>query len=385
MPRIGINAAFLRQPGTGIGEMTRHFLHTLIEVSRKDANFARAEFLLYLQEDIDWVLPENFAKKVVPPPYKRDDLVRKIWWERLTLPRAAARDGCEKFVSLYQSATVLPQIPHLMVVHDIIPEIFPQYLNNSRKKVDWFFVRRAVRQADKVLTISENSRRDLLEHWRLDTKKVSVSPIDCAPIFKQPLSQSQTAEVLRRYGLSDGEYIYFGGGMDLRKNVERLLQAYKDLHANYAEKIQIPPLAISGKLQPQLAPLWTDVEKLAKDLKLEKSVQILGFVPDQDLPHLYAGAKFFVYPSLYEGFGLPVLEALSVGAPVAASRASSIPEVAGEAALYFNPQSVPDITEAMKKLLTDNALRQNLAARGPSQAAKFDWAKFVRTTLDKVL
>jgi len=186
--------------------------------------------------------------------------------------------------------------------------------------------------------------------------------------------------------------------------MERLLKAYKLLLKNFefsnklqatSYKLQAPSLVISGKLMPELAPLITDAEKLVKDLGLQDKIKLLDFVPQENLPALYKNASVFVYPSLYEGFGLPVLEAMNCGTPVVASNVSSMPEVVhlspfgkggseggfeknnNYAALLFNPKDTKDIAEKIEKVLSDNNLRNDLSAKGKEQAKKFSWDKFV--------
>ncbi len=385
---IGINASFLRKRGSGIGEVTWYFVRALVE-SVRNGQFAQTRFILYVQEEIDLgvELPANISVRIIPSLYRRDDLVRKIWWERWTLPQAVAADGCNGFVSLYQSATVLRKVRHVMVVHDLIPSIFPQYVDNLRKKIDWELTLRAIKQADKLISVSKHTKKDLIKYLEIPSDKIAVAYVDCAPAFKSPIETAQIEATLRKYDLRAGKYIYFGGGLDMRKNAKRLLEAYRNLRKLSEQKdtdFQCSPLVISGKLQPQLAPLWTDIEKLVDELELSNSVHILGFVPDEDLPAIYAGAQIFVYPSLYEGFGMPVLEALSVGVPVAASEASSVPEVAGDAALYFDPADTDAITSAMLHLLNDSTLRKILTDAGKKQVTKFSWQKFAQKVLAQV-
>ena len=165
--------------------------------------------------------------------------------------------------------------------------------------------------------------------------------------------------------------------MDMRKNMEGVLRGYDILReqAHHA-KGKIPPLVLSGALSPQLAPLVTDVERRVREMNLMPYVHILGHVPQEDLPSLYANAIFFVYPSLYEGFGMPVLEAMSVGTPVIASKKSSLPEVGGDSVLYCDPTSAHDIAMVMGNLLRKKELRDVLAQRSKERVRRFSWDAF---------
>jgi glycosyltransferase involved in cell wall biosynthesis len=378
---IGINASFARKPNTGIGQVTLNFLRKLSEFKVQSEKLKDLEFILYLEEDLleDVKLPENFEKRIFLPIWKRDDLIRKIWWEKIMLPKKAKEDNCNIFLSLYQSPTILPSgIKHIMVAHDIIPELFPEYLNNSRKKKYWSLTKKALQKTDKIVAISSRTEKDLIQHLGIDPGKISVNYIDVDEIYKKEVSEEKNKKVLNKYKLKPG-YILGGGGLEVRKNTEGLIKAYKILLENN-KKINfiknLPDLVISGKLMPELAPLITDAEKLTKELNLTQHVKLLDFVPQEDLPALYKNALVFVYPSLYEGFGLPVLEAMNVGTPVITSKKSSLPEVGRDAVLYCDPEDINDIAMVIRNVLLNEHLRDELRRRGKERAKNFSWEKF---------
>jgi glycosyltransferase involved in cell wall biosynthesis len=387
--RVGINASFLRKPATGIGQVTRHFLEELSKIvdDPLQSQGEGVEFFVYLEEDMpkDMHVSEKFTvRSFAPFLWKRDDLIRKILWEKHMLSRQARKDGCDVLLSLYQSATVTPAgMTHIMVVHDIIPRLFPEYLNNMRKKIYQSLIEKAIASADKIVAISTRTEKDLIAHLGILSNKISVSSIDVDPLFKKPVSIGNAHEVLKKYRLHRG-YIYAGGGLEKRKNIEGLLRAYKALVIENKRKgfiYDVPKLVISGKLAPELAPLIVDVEKLVKELNLSMRVKILGFVPQEDLPALYNQALFFVFPSLYEGFGLPILEAMSQGVPVLSSQVASLPEVGRDAVMYCNPANIEDMTRAMKKMLLDKEVRAMLSVRGKDRSADFSWRLFVQKML----
>lgn len=377
--RVGINASFVRKPDTGIGQVTLNFL-------RKVSESSHVEFILYLEEDLPNGInvPKHFQTRVMLPFWKRDDLVRKWRWERCLVPKQAKRDGCDVFISLYQSATVMPKsIRHIMLVHDIIPKLFPQYLNNWRKRYYWKSVEHGIRHADKLYAVSSHTEKDLIRHLGISPSSVSVNRIDVDPIFKRAATSERSAEVMRKYRLSPG-YLYFGGGLEWRKNAEGVLRAYRALLDREKSDHLVPPtppLVISGKLMPELSPLVTDVERMVKDLDLLPYVRILDSVPQRDLPALYAGAKLFLYPSLYEGFGLPVLEAMSIGTPVVTSKNSSLPEVGKDAVLYCRPDDVEDIASTVRNALSHREIREMLSKRGRERSVLFSWNEFSRKLL----
>ncbi len=374
--KIGINASFLRKPATGIGQVSRNFLESLNRQKTPDI-----EFFLYLEEELpkDVNLGEKFKKKVFLPLWKRDDLIRKIWWEKFLLPKKAKEDNCDIFISLYQSPTKMPRsLKHIMMVHDIIPEIFPEYLNNQRKKIYNNLTISAIKLADKIISVSKRTEKDLIQKLKMDPAKITVNYPDVDSIYKNPVSQEKEREVLNNYNLSPG-YILAGGGLEKRKNIEGLLQAYKKLlEKNKKEYFisQVPDLVIWGKLMPELEPLVTNAEKIIKKLNLTQKVKLLDFIPGEDLPSLYKNASVFVYPSFYEGFGLPVLEAMNMDTPVICSKNSSLPEVGEDGVLYCDPGNIDDISMVIKNVLINPELKKSLSLRGKIQSEKFSWESF---------
>lgn len=378
--KVGINVSFLRKPSNGTGQVTSNFLRKLIEKNWKSLE-RNIQYVLYLEEDIDWVLPGNFSKCVFLPLWKRDDLIRKIWWEKYLLPNQVKKDECDIFLSLYQCPTILRsygKIRHLMFVHDIIPKLFPEYLNNWRKKVYWNLTEKAIIKADKIIVNSVHSEKDLIRYLKLSASDISVNHIDTDEIYKKEVSNEKKERIMAKYDIKRG-YIYAGGGMEVRKNIEGVIRAYGFLlEKNRQEHFlnHFPNLVVSGKLLPQLAPLITDAEKLVRELNLTAHVKLLDFVPQEDLPALYSCASVFVYPSFYEGFGIPILEAMRQGTPVVTARNSSLEEVGADAVQYCHPDNIPDIAGAMKNILLNKKHRKELIRRGKEKSKYFSWDKF---------
>jgi len=379
---IGINASFLRKPNTGIGQVTANFLKKL-----SGLKIDGVRFILYLEEDLPkgFKLKNNFEKRVFLPIWKRDDLIRKIWWEKCMLPKRAINDGCSVFISMYQCPTVFPKaMKHLMIVHDIIPKLFPEYLNNSRKKYYWKQTEKGIRNASRIIAVSKRTEKDLIGLLRISPMKITENYIDIDEIYKKKSSENKNAKVLKKYKLKPG-YILSGGGYEIRKNVEGAIQAYNLLlKQNESDNFirEMPKLVIYGKLLPQLAPLATDAEKLVKDLNLTKQVKLLDLVPQQDMPALFVNSSVFIYPSHYEGFGMPVLEAMNMGTPVITSKVSSLPEVGGDSVLYCHHNDIHDIAMVMKNVLLNKDLREALSKRAKEKAKDFSWKKFTEKILN---
>lgn len=374
---IGINGLFLRKPGTGIGQVTKYFLETLVQEAGVDF-----EYRVYVDEDhIGISLGSKGRVIYIKPWWKRDDLIRKLLWEHIQLPKKALADGVTNFLSLYQVPTEFPKsLRHIMVVHDLIPEIFPNYISNSRVRMLWSLTKRAIRKASNIVAVSQSTKRDIEKYLVVEGGKIEVAHPSVNPIFFGETSNIQVQEnVLEKYQLSPG-YLYHGGGLEIRKNTEALLTAYASWRASTQDKNSVPQLVISGTLHDKTNSLATDVEGLVKTLQLEDAVKLLGFVPDADLPALYCGATLFVYPSLYEGFGMPVLEALSQGTAVLAMRHSSLGEVGGESVYWTENFTKETLETNYQKALQSSSEEKNIRIL---QAKNFkSWSTFTKMLVD---
>ncbi|HBB37141.1 MAG: glycosyl transferase group 1 [Candidatus Moranbacteria bacterium GW2011_GWC1_45_18] len=373
--KIGINASFLRKIDTGIGQVTDGFIQELLK-SRSKKN----EYFLYLEKDIDLKLPKNFHKRVfLPMLWRRDDLFRKIWWEKFLLPRKAKKDGCDVFISLYQCPTNFSKnIRHKMLVHDLILKVFPEYLNNWRKKLYFYLSNQSIRHADEVLTVSEWSKKDIHKYLEVPEKKIKVAHPSVNEEFFQTGNHDEDNKILEKYGIF-GRYIFYVGGFDFRKNVSGLLKAYKRLTERY--EINDVKMVLGGEDKSKYSPLFTNVKKEIEDLGLENDAVLTGFCEQKDLPALYRQSELFVLPSLYEGFGLMALEAMASGTPAAVSKTSSLPEVGGDAVLYFNPYDEEEMARVMGKILQNPKLKHHLSEKGKKRSKKFSWKKFMNIIL----
>ncbi len=377
---VGINASFLRKPATGIGQVTTHFLNKLFEFRKNTSLIDDIEFILYLEEEVEIQLPKNFSKNITKSFYKRDDLIRKIWWEKYILPKQILKDKCDVFFSMYQCPTILnSKIKHLMLVHDIIPKIFPSYLGNMRKKTYQKLIDKAIIKADNIITVSKNTKNDLEKYFDIDSDKIKVSYISVDPIFEKEISEKFNREILKKYNISKN-YFYIGGGLEIRKNVENSLRAYAQLLDEKDLNKKVPELLVSGKFFENLVPMITDVPAIIKELGIEKQVKFIGFVNQKELPILYKNAKCFIFPSNYEGFGMPVLEAMKKGTPVLTSKKSSLAEVGGDAVIYSDG-SVEDIAKKLKKILIDENFANKLGKKGKERSKKFSWNNFSKDVI----
>jgi glycosyltransferase involved in cell wall biosynthesis len=260
--------------------------------------------------------------------------------------------------------------PVVLTVHDVSYRIFPEFFSPRVRFVVTALIGPSMRRARRVITISECSRRDIIRFYRLPPERVVVTPLAAgAEYTRQP--PAEVARVRAAYGLPE-RYFLAVGNVQPRKNLARLVTAFGAVAAAAPDA----QLVLVGRSA------WrgSEVAAAITRLGLAGRVRFTGYVPAADLPALYSGALGFCYPSLYEGFGLPVLEALACGTATITSNVSSLPEVAGDAALLVAPTSAPEIAAALSRLLTDAPTRQLYAARGPARAAQFSWAQTARQT-----
>jgi len=298
-------------------------------------------------------------------------LIRGGWkgllWLQMVLPLELRRSGADLFHgSLYLSPLFCP-CPSVVNVYDLSFRCLPAYLERKNRLILELLVPRSVRRASKVITLSEFTRKEILEQWCLPPEKVVVIPGAPLPHFYSALSPQDMRAVLERYALED-PYMVYVGTLEPRKNLPALIEAFGIVQrAGFASC----RLAIVGRPGWRLDEFYDAVERSSS----KRSIKLIGYVPDRDLPALYKGARAVVYLSLYEGFGFPPLEAMASGSAVVASNRASIPECVGEAGLLVDPSNVEEIAEKMLLLLKDEDLRRELAARGVARSLRFSWER----------
>jgi glycosyltransferase involved in cell wall biosynthesis len=297
--------------------------------------------------------------------------LRHLCWIQVELPRWVFREKCDLLFSPNYHTPWWRPCPSVLMIYDMIPSLFPEKSDRLnlwyRKTMGWA----ASRSASRVVTISECSRRDIARIFRLPKDRIEVVPLGVGDEFRAgpPAGEKERREtLLRQYGLREVRYILFVGTVEPRKNLPRLLDAYAMILASGG--FQDLKLVLAGGRG------WKEnVDEAVLKMGLEGRVIRTGYVPQGDLPFLYRGASVFVFPSLYEGFGLPVLEAMACGVPVVASRTSSIPEVAGDAAELVDPTDAQAIAGAVVSILKSPARHKALVQKGRERASLYSWEK----------
>ena len=375
--RIGIDARFLTHPQRGgFKTYSENLIAALAEVDSQN------EYVLYLDRPPDETtkLPHrpNVLARIVPGQLA---LVGMSWREQVSLCRQAARDQLDLLHSPCLTAPLLVACPLAVTIHDLIWLFSDRFSDDKRaplqrRLMKWYYRLvpvYAARRAAVVFTVSESSRADLVKHLGLAENKIVVTPEAAGAVFRGVDDSRPLASVRERYGLPP-EYILALGSADGRKNVPALLEAYSLLPAELQRRF---PLVI----------VWTHPHLAAATQALARRLHIRGLVlgrevaADEDLALFYNAASLFVFPSLYEGFGLPLLEAMACGAPVVAADNSSIPEVAGDAALLVPAGDARAIADALNRVLTDQALRAALVRKGFLRASGFSWRRCAVQTL----
>jgi len=286
-------------------------------------------------------------------------------------PAGGPWDGAQVYHAEVIVYPPVRKMPVVTTVHDLSYMIYPRFHTRLYGSYLRLLTPTMVRGAQMVIAVSESTKRDLVERTDVPAHNVRVIYPGVGSIFRQPLSPERVAEVRTRYGLTDG-FILSVGTLEPRKNLHGTLQAYRSLRARLPDA---PPLILIGGSG------WRLDEQRLLPASEAAYVRRLGYVPDEDLAALYASCSAFVYPSLYEGFGSPVAEALTLGAPTLTSNVSSLPEVAGDAAVLVNPRDPEEIATALERILMDSALGARLRAAGPIQVNQFLYDRCASETM----
>jgi glycosyltransferase involved in cell wall biosynthesis len=342
-----------------------------------------AAALLDAAPENEYVAFYNYpAQEQVEPSLDRlshltTNLPDKPWRLRVLLAQLLRRSqdslfrGADLFHATDHLLPRLSQVKSVFTLHDLTFRLFPQTHSVWNRWFLLLMMPRFLRAAGAIVADSECTRRDAAQFYGIDARRIAVIYPGVSARF-HPAGAPGAATVRQKYGLPE-HFVLSVGTIEPRKNLATLLEAFSRL-TPYDPR---PPLVIAGKT----GWLYETFFRRLRELGLEDQVVLLGFVPDDDLPALYSAADLFVFPSLYEGFGLPALEAMACGTPVVASNASSLPEVVGEVGLLVDPHDVGGLAAAMERTLADERLRAEMRAKGLERARAFTWEKTARETL----
>ncbi len=286
--------------------------------------------------------------------------------DRTILSREVNGSSVDVFFSPYSPIPSTVKAPCVLTVHDLTPFRFAEMHLESTVQYFQNSLSESLKTVDAIVADSEHTASDIRAFFPETAIRISVVPLGVEESFSTEAASEFLSEILTKYGLKGKDYILYVGNLEARKNLLRTVQAYEQSCLR-----RCIPLLLAG------APRWGSEEVLnyIHRNNLSPQVRRLDYVSDEDLPALYRGALFFVYVSLYEGFGLPVLESLASGTPALVSNSSSLPEVAGDAAFFVNPLKIDEIRAGMERLFSDASLRANLSAAGILRAKGFTWKR----------
>lgn len=376
--RVALNGLFLAYPSTGTGQYLRELVRALRALAPDD------EFV-FLAPRADATAP---APVQVHAPFLTRENFAKLEFEHVTFPRASAKQFDLAHVPHF-GPPLFPTRPTVVTIHDLIPLVLPAYGNAARVRMYNWLAAAGARRANVIIADSHASARDIETRLNMPRAKIQVVHLAADARFRLQ-SQTEIERVRAKYNLPQNFILYLGG-FDVRKNVARVIETFGRLEIGDSRpetgdwsrtQSRAWGLVVAGKLPDGESDFFPNSRTLAENFGVLNRTHFIGFVAEEDKPALYAAARVFLYPSRYEGFGLPPLEAMACGTPVIAANTSSLPEVVGEAGILLDVDDAARWSDALREVLQDATRWNELRARGIEQAKKFSWERAARETMD---
>jgi glycosyltransferase involved in cell wall biosynthesis len=368
---VVLDARYIARRQSGVGAYTQRLIMGLAMIDRRN------RYTCLVAANGPGLPVQQANVGAVPTRVSFEDHLRGDLWLLTYLPfrlrglRADVYHGPAVFLPLVKLG-----YRTVVTIHDLVSFRFPDTVPWRYSVYMRLMTRLAARSADRIIAVSHATKADLVQTLGVPPAKIAVIHEGVGPEFARPLPPESIDAVVRRYGLRR-PYCLFVGNLEPRKNLPTLIEAFAEVRRRRGPGGPSVQLVLAGTRAWLHAGIFRAVEQHG----IGDDVAFTGYVPNGDLPALYAGATCFTFPSLYEGFGLPVLEAMAAGAPVIAARTGSIPEVAGDAALLVDARGPAELALAIEAVLSDAALRERLVARGRARAAAFAWDTVSRQTL----
>ena len=357
--RIAVNTRLLLPNRLeGIGRFKHEVLRRLV------ARHPEHQFLFLFDRPFDeaFVYGSQVRAVQLPPP-SRHPLLWYLWFE-WAVPLALRTHKADVFLSMDGYCSLRTKVPTVMVTHDIAHVHYPGQVPAAARWYYQYFVPRYLQRADELVTVSNFCRQDIHAQYGVPAEQIRVAGNAAKPSFV-PLSNTEKDTVKQQYSKGE-DYFFYLGALHPRKNIIRLLQAFDLFKKQTGSSMK---LLVGGRLAWQSGSIKVAYENASS----RADIHFLGYVSDEDLPRLTGAALALTYVSLFEGFGVPIIEAMQAGVPVMTSNVSSMPEVAGDAALLVDPTDEQQIAQGMQQLMADQQLRQTLIAKGMQRAAQFSW------------
>ena len=357
LPKIAINGTYIQEQASGLGVMNQNLIAELIS---GDQQF---DFRLYSHADyFKSGYPDQTVSvdSVLSPDRGFSGHIKRIFWYQNKLKQELKNQQADLFFSPVYEGMFFPNVPQIVTVHDLIPLKYPE-LSPKWKYYYQYALPFLLKQSQRIICVSESTKRDIIANYQLNPDSIDVVYNGYAQDLFYP--QSDRA-ILSKYSLD--KYWLYVGDMRFYKNLSRCLEAFDSL------PLKDYQFVITGKKDDFFYP---EIERQVARLVARERIIFLDYVPTEDLPPLYSMAQALVFASLYEGFGLPVLEAMACGCPVITAKTTSIPEVGGDSVLYVEPDDVDSIAQGMQQIATNSELRTNLIRQGLTRAKLFSWDK----------
>jgi glycosyltransferase involved in cell wall biosynthesis len=361
--KIGIEARWMIYEKTGFGNYASNFLK---EISRIDDN---NEYSIYLNDDYenDIFLKSNFKKIIIkrrPETYKHFSIPLDIIMKKRKY---------DFYHYLYNAPSLLLPCPFILTIHDVSYKHIPNMISRKDLLSIIFQMSINAKRAARIISVSENTRNDIVNFFKVPEDRIEVIYEGVDDTFRVIKDADSRMRIACRYGLPEKFMLYVGTYLP-HKNLETLLNAFCELKKN----CDIPhKLVLAGKKGRN----YESISRQISLLNLDEDVLTIGFVPDEDLPGLYNLSDVFIFPSLYEGFGLPLLEAMACGVPVISSRASCLPEIGGDGAVYFSPGNAQELADKVLEIINNISLRNIMIEKGLKRSKLFSWEKMAEKTL----
>jgi glycosyltransferase involved in cell wall biosynthesis len=360
---IGLEASALHGCKSGVGYYTENLLTNVMQMAPEH------DYVVFSNR----TMQEQWRRVGGETLYDRRYFPVRAAWMQAVLPGTLSRVRPNLCHFTNYLAPLNPRCPYVVTIYDMTLFITPRFHRFKKLVLDRTLIPHIARRADAIITVSNSARADIVRFLKVPREKIQVITGGVSPAFSPVTDPHRLAAVRAQYGLSR-PYILYVGTIEPRKNIARLIRAFAMLKSRGLPH----KLAIVGQAGWHCEPVFAEVERLG----LKQDVIFTGYVPFSDLPALYSAAESMAFPSLYEGFGLPVVEAMACGTPVVTSNSSSLMEVADGAALLIDPLSVEEIAQALHRIHFDEDLRDELHQRGISRASEFTWQQSARTTLE---
>lgn len=366
MARIGFDAKRLFNNNTGLGNYSRSL------VTQLKSYYPEHEYILFSPSihahSPYYDFTHNFAS-ITPTSgnslaWRSRGIIKDLQTQKIDIFHGLSHEipfGIEK-----------TSIRSIVSIHDVIYKFFPQDFSLIDKTIYNLKWKHACTNSDHIIAISQTTKQDIMQYFGTDESKISVVYQTCHERFSQTLPAEKILHIQKKHNINR-PYILYVGALSTRKNITTLIEAYSTI----AHTIDADLVIVGGGRKT----IVKKIDALIHKHSLQQRVKLLQGVGDEDLPALYQGADCFVYPSFYEGFGIPILEAFNSGTAVIASRASSLPEVGGNAALYFNPHSAEELAQQIITILHDTELRTELIHKGLARALEFSAKAFAQNTI----